>query len=225
MVKRLALIHTVSSLIDPFRDLCREILPEVEIFNIIDESLLKNVIEVGELAPQVYKRVANYVVSAQEAGADAVLITCSSISPCADVAQKLVDIPVMKIDEAMADKAVEIGKGIGVIATLSTTLEPTTDLVKSRGALKNKEVFVKSILCEGAFEAITAGDAATHDRIVKEGLRKLMAEVDVVVLAQASMARVLEGMTEEEKSVPILSSPRLGMERAKHVLAGLGAKS
>jgi Asp/Glu/hydantoin racemase len=225
MVKRLALIHTVSSIIDPFQDLCCEILPDIEIFNILDESLLKNVIEIGELAPQVYKRVTNYVVSAQEAGADAVLITCSSISPCADVAQKLVDIPVMKIDEAMADKAVEIGKRIGVIATLSTTLEPTTDLVKSRGALKNKEVSVKSILCEGAFEAVTAGDAATHDKIVKEGLKKLMAEVDVIVLAQASMACVVEGMTEEEKSVPILSSPRLGMERAKQVLAGLGAKS
>ena len=40
------------------------------------------------------------------------------------------------------------------------------------------------------------------------------------VLAQASMARVAELMSDEEKVVPILSSPRLGVERLRSVLAG-----
>ena len=40
------------------------------------------------------------------------------------------------------------------------------------------------------------------------------------MLAQASMARVAELMSDDEKAVPILSSPRLGVERLRSVLAG-----
>lgn len=36
------------------------------------------------------------------------LVACPSISPCVDVVQKMANIPVLKIDEAMADKAVEM---------------------------------------------------------------------------------------------------------------------
>jgi hypothetical protein len=54
---------------------------------------------------------------------------------------------------------------------------------------------------------------------VRTGLRRLAAEVDVVVLAQASMARVAETLPAAERPVPVLSSPRLGMERAAELLA------
>ena len=48
---------------------------------------------------------------------------------------------------------------------------------------------------------------------------RLMARVDVVVLAQASMARVLEGLPESERRVPVLSSPMLAMERLWSLLS------
>ena len=40
----------------------------------------------------------------------------------------------------MADKAVALGRRIGVIATLRTTLEPTADLIQRRAALAGKPV-------------------------------------------------------------------------------------
>ena len=70
----------------------------------------------------------NYAASAQEAGADFILFTCSSIGPAVETAATLTDVPVLRVDQPMADKAVQLGKRIGVIATLSTTLEPTSDL-------------------------------------------------------------------------------------------------
>jgi hypothetical protein len=48
---------------------------------------------------------------------------------------------------------------------------------------------------------------------VREGIAKIAAENDVVVLAQASMARVAVDV-----DVPVLSSPRLGMERVAQLL-------
>jgi len=223
-VKKLALLHTVVWLPKVMQDMCAEVMPEVKTYNIVDESLLQEAIERGELTPRIYKAIANYVVAAEEWGSDAVLVTCSSISPCVDVAQKLVAIPVLKIDEAMADKAVEMGTNIGVVATLPSTLNPTSALVQERARLQGKDVNLKPMLCEGAFEAASSGDPATHDQIVRRSLLELGHSVDVIVLAQASMARVADTLDDEDKIVPILSSPTLGINRAKQILEGVESK-
>ena len=64
-----------------------------------------------------------------------------------------------------------------------------------------------------------AGDVATHDRLVGARLRELTGSVDVIVLAQASMARVVANLPPEERTIPILSSPELAMARAAEVMA------
>ncbi len=220
MAKRVALIHTLAAQAAAFKPLWDELRPGVDTFNVIDESLLQDTIKAGAFTPAVARRFCALAVGAQESGADAILLTCSSISPCADLARQMVSIPVLKVDEAMADAAVERGKVIGVIATLPTTLGPTSDLVKAGAALQHTEVRSTTRLCPGAFDALKAGNAATHDQIVLKELKTLMTEVDVVVLAQASMARVLDQLKPEEKLVPILTSPRMGVERLAKVLAG-----
>ena len=216
--KKLALIHTVSSLASFFTELCKDAMPDVEIFNIVDESLINNTIAANELTPATSRRLANYIHSAEEAGADAVLVTCSSVGPAVEAARPFVNIPVMRVDQPMADKAVSMGNRIGVTATLSTTLQPTSELVRARAAAQGRNIEIISHLCEGAFQAVVSGDTDTHDRIVAAGLKELMSKVDVVVLAQASMARVVDTLSDEEKIVPVLSSPRLGVEGAKQTM-------
>lgn len=93
------------------------------------------------------------------------------------------------------------------MATLPTTLGPTSDLVKRRAAILGKEIELTSKLCEGAFEALMSGDSATHDSMVAAALKELSTQVDVILLAQASMARVVDGLAEEDKRVPIIASP------------------
>jgi Asp/Glu/hydantoin racemase len=132
----------------------------------------------------------------------------------------VVSIPVVRVDEAMADLAVELGSRIGVIATLPTTLHPTAELVQARADAVGAPVTVTAHLCTGAFEALSRGDTATHDALIADGLRQLLGAVDVVVLAQASMARVADTLPEEDRRVPILSSPRSAVERARTVLLG-----
>ncbi len=216
--KTLGLIHTSVTLVPVFAELCSKYLPGVKTFNIVDDSLIKNTIARGALTPDTSKRVVNYAASAQEAGADYILFTCSSIGPAVETAATLTGVPVLRVDQPMADKAVQTGKRIGVIATLSTTLNPTSDLVRRRAAVAGKEIELKSVLCEGAFEALMSGDAATHDQKVGDALKQLANEVDVIVLAQASMARVVDTLTNAEKKVPILASPPVAMEFLKTVL-------
>ncbi|HXZ98582.1 MAG TPA: aspartate/glutamate racemase family protein [Candidatus Acidoferrum sp.] len=223
--KRLALLHTVTGLASTFQQLCAELMPNVEIYQIVDESLLKNTIREGAPSPATYRRLANHLRGAEEAGADAVLVTCSSIGPCVEAARPMIEIPVIRVDEPMAEKAVQTGTRIGVAATLATTLKPTAELIQRKAAQTGRTHTITPKICEGAFEAVVSGDTATHDRIVSQSLLELDAKTDVIVLAQASMARVTDSMKPGQMHVPVLSSPRLGVQYMAQVMDHLPKKS
>lgn len=216
--KTLGLIHTSATLVPIFEKLCNEHLREVDLFNIVDDSLIKICVEQGELTPSTARRVVDYVGSAEAAGADYILVTCSSIGSAVETAATLSNVPVLRVDQPMADKAVEMGKKIGVVATLPTTLNPTSDLVERRAARTNKAIELHSKLCDGAFDALMGGDPETHDAMVAEALKELSDKVDVILLAQASMARVVDRLDESEKTVPILASPPNAVEYLAAVL-------
>ena len=219
MQKTLGLIHTSATLVPVFQQLCSEYLPHVKTFNIVDDSLIKNVISCGELTPATARRVVNYVGSAEAAGADHILVTCSSIGAAVEASAALTKVPVLRVDQPMADKAVATGKRIGVVATLPTTLQPTSDLVRRRAVFANKQIDLTSRLCEGAFDALMSGDAATHDRMVATALKELSASVDVILLAQASMARVVDTLDAADKRVPILASPPIAIQYLATILS------
>ena len=221
MAKRLAYIHTVAGLAQVFKDLSNELLPGIDVFHIVDESLLQNTIRANQLSNTTTRRLIGYLRSAEEAGADLVMVTCSSVGPAVELGRSMVNLPVFRVDEPMADLAVQTGRLIGVAATLETTLNPTAALIRSRAARAGKQVEVLSKLCAGAFEAVISGDTARHDAIVSDGLRDLIPQVDVIVLAQASMARVVQSLPEQDRRVPILSSPRLAVEHLARVIPTL----
>lgn len=216
--KTLALVHTSATLVPVFAELCSKYLPNVKVFNIVDDSLIKNTIACGELTPATSRRVVTYAGCAEDAGADCILFTCSSIGPAVETAATVCNVPVLRVDQPMADKAVAVGKKIGVIATLPTTLEPTGDLVKRRAVIASKEIELVPKLCEGAFDALMSGDAATHDAMVGDALKQLSKEVDVILLAQASMARVVGTLSEEDNRVPILASPEIAIQHLVAIL-------
>ena len=149
MPPTLAFVHTVLSLPPTFAALAEELVPEAEVFHVVDESLLNVTRTTGSLTPVTRRRVLGHVESAAEAGADLVVVTCSSIGPAVDASAGFVPVPVLRIDEPMADEAVRLGTRVGVLATLATTLEPTAELVEQRGRAAGKPVEVVSRLCEG----------------------------------------------------------------------------
>ncbi len=214
----LALIHTSATLVPIFQQLCKTHLPSVKTFNIVDDSLVSGIRAKGSLTADIARRVQAYVSSAEAGGADHILVTCSSIGPAVEASAKFSAVPVLRVDQPMADQAVKTGRRIGVIATLSTTLEPTSDLVQRRAAAAGKQIELSSVLVEGAFEALMAGDSATHDTKVAAALRELSSKVDVILLAQASMARVVDTLPPEDKRIPILASPPIAIQHLATLL-------
>ncbi len=220
MASELALIHTVSPLIEVFNKLGAELLPGVQLRHILDEPLLVRIRQRGRLALEDSTRLQSHAVIAEQVGADVVLVTCSALTPYVDDARQKVGIPVVKIDEAMIAEAVSKGARIGVVATNETTLEPTRQLLQAQADLSGRQIETELALVEKALAALMSGDGATHDRLVKNTVLEMAPRVEVVVLAQASMARVLDVIPEAGRKVPILSSPHLALEQVRRLLAG-----
>jgi Asp/Glu/hydantoin racemase len=214
MAFTLAFIHTGQVLVPVFSQLAKENLSGIDVFHMLDESLIRNTIAAGKLTKTTIHRLTLMIESARQGGADAVMVTCSSIGQGAEIARKQFDFPILRIDQAMAEKAVEMGGRVGVAATLRTTLEPTIALIRETAEQAGREIEVVPMLSDGAFECLIAGDAARHDRMLTESLTQLSKEVDVIVLAQASMARIA-AQFDGQGGPPILSSPALGIRRIR----------
>lgn len=215
----LVIIHTGPVTVQPLNALAPDLLPGVRVVNLVDDSLLKDTMAAGMVTPAVTRRLTQYMMIAQDMGADLILNACSSVREAADVGAKLVSVPVTKIDTAMARHAVGSASRIGVAATVQTTLDPTVRLIEQTARDSGKSVTVTRQLCEGAFAALLAGDGARHDEIVSRNLIELAQHVDLIVLAQVSMGRVADSLG-DQVSVPVLTSPRLGMEQvAKDMVA------
>jgi hypothetical protein len=218
---KLVLVHTVAPLVSVFDKLGGELLPTTQLVHILDEPLLQVIQGRGRLAPEDSARMAEHVAMAERSGASAVLVTCSTVSPCVDDIRALSNIPVMKIDEAMIARAVTLGPAIAVIATAASTLEPTRQLLQAAAKSQGRDVKITLALVEGALSALLAGDGPTHDGLVKEAVLLHSRDADVVVLAQASTARVLKSIPEGEWTAPILSSPHLALEQVGRLLASV----
>ena len=213
-------VHTGPVTVAPLNALAPELIPGVRLVNLVDDSLLKDTVAAGRVTPAVTRRLAQYMTIGQEMGADMILNCCSSVGEAAEVAAQLLDVPMLKIDAAMAEEAVRRASRIGVAATVQTTLDPTVRLIERAAELAGKAIQVRRRLCSGAFEALLAGDGAEHDAIISRELSALATEVDLIVLAQVSMGRVADGLG-DAVGIPVLTSPRLGMQRPAERLAML----
>lgn len=220
MSKRLAVLHTSFVFINRetmLNDLLAELLSGTEIVHFVDSEVLAEVMEAGQVTDASVRRMYHLARAAEEASTDLILSSCSSLGPAVDAISPLIRVPIIKIDEAMAETAARKAEQIGVLATVATTLAPTSQLIRDKAADLEKGVQVTPRLAEGAFQALMSGERQRHDAMVKEAAADLARGVDILVLAQASMTRLAPELT-EETGLEVLSSPRLGIEHVRRAL-------
>ncbi|KAA9108142.1 aspartate/glutamate racemase family protein [Microbacterium rhizomatis] len=212
---RIAFLHTGAVVIAPVMALASDLLPGATTVNYLDDKIVADLGDPAR-ADSVPERLTDLVKAARSAGADAVMLTCSSISHYAAPMSAELGIPVLRIDEAMADEAVATGPRIAVLATLATTLRPTLALIAERAELAGADPELTSEVVDGAFAAVSSGDRATHDRLVAAAIERVAAGADVVVLAQASMASAADAA---HVAVPVLTSLKPGITRLSEFVA------
>ena len=219
MVERIGFLHTVGFLVEEFRGRMRAELPDVDSFHVLDESLLQDLLR-GKPKAAVYRRVVDRVLAAADAGADLIVMTCSSTSPAVDIARRVLDVPILKIDDPMMAAAVRAGRRIGLVCTASSTVEPSTALLRSHAEADGRDIAVTPLLQADAYAALITGDRTEHDRLIVEAVTEAAATVDALVLAQASLAHLRDGLA-SALPIPVLASPSLLMQTlGEHRSAG-----
>ena len=215
-MKRIAFLHTVAALAEKFRALAGPALPDADAFHMLDESLLQDLMRQCPVEG-ITRRLVTLVGLAVDAGAELVVFTCSSTSPLIDTARRCHQVPILKIDDPMAERAVRLGKRIGVLCTTNSTVAPSSELLAHHAARLGQTVAVEAVLVDSAFAALQRGDCAEHDELVQAAAENPAARTDVIVLAQASMAHLTEPLA-ARLPLPVLASPPILMEALRERL-------
>lgn len=200
----LVFLHTAPVHIETFSALLRELAPNLPVQHIVDEAILQEARDAGRLTEAMQAKVATQIAALRDALV--VLCTCSTIGGCAESAGA----NVIRVDRPMAARAVQLGPRIIVAATLASTLQPTRELILDEARRQSKTVELIEVLCEGAWAKFEQGDRAGYSEVIAQHLRQVAHRGDVIVLAQASMADV----EHEDFGLPVLSSPRIGLQAA-----------
>ncbi|HZC73111.1 MAG TPA: aspartate/glutamate racemase family protein [Jatrophihabitans sp.] len=206
-------LHTVPALATTFDTLIGERAADVRRVHVVDAWLLQTARREG-VTDAVRAAVAEHVAHLAASGADAVLVTCSSIGEAAEVAAADMAVPVLRVDAAMAEEAVDIASAptaagrVAVLATLTSTLDPTSRLVQRAAHAAGRSIEVATEMVTGASDANDAGDRATADELIAAAVERVADAADVIVLAQASMAGAAQSVSVD---VPVLTSPAGGV--------------
>ena len=194
----IGLIHSTRLVVEPVHNVISSQCPDADIIHIVDEGILRVLFQLGEIKENITGWLERLVNSAVETGADMAVLSCSSLSPAVNDVRKKVSIPFLKIDEPMAEQAVRATDRIGLVATNHTTPKPSTMLIEEVAQRFGKSVTIVPRVQADAFLKLNQGDIDGHDDVVVQAVEELLEEVDVVLLAQISIARVKEKLDEPE---------------------------
>ena len=217
-MKTLYTINTVNNFMgmiyEPFGKVFEEKNPDVKIYNIMDDSLLVDTRTYNGMTPTIASRMLNYAKAAEASGADGVLVTCTSVNEATKFIRPLMNIPILNIEEPVAEMAVKNGKKIGILGTIPTSPAALGRVVQEKAAELGKESELVPVVAEGAFDVLCAGDVKKHDEMVCESLEKLAKEVDVIAFSQISMSLIDLPETE----VPVYRIGESGFQKIKEMM-------
>ena len=208
----LAFLHTSPVHVETFQRLVSEVDAAIPIRHEVRKQLLARVRAAGAMTEAVRTEVADAIRMLAGDGAKLIVCTCSTIGAIAEAAPVSKGVLVMRIDRPMAEQAVASGRRIIVLAALQSTLEPTINLLRQIASDTQREVEAREVLCTSAWPFFEREDHATYVAEIAKTIEAVALPSDLVLLAQASMAPAA-GLV-HHLNIPILSSPRLGVEAA-----------
>ncbi len=209
-MQKVVCLHTAESNVQVFDDaLRRSGLIGVELRHAVRADLLAAAEQAGGLTPvisgqtsQVLRELCN--------GANAVLLTCSTLGPAAEAAAPNAAVPILRVDAALAADAVKDGGSVAVLCAIETTVEPTRLLFEREARATGARVVVH--LVPGAWDVFKAGNCDLYFGMIARAADDAVgAGATQVALAQASMAEAADLATSRPRP---LTSPAAGLMAA-----------
>jgi len=197
--KTLGIIHASIITTQAVKPYIEKIIPEVKIMHVVDDTIQRDNIAAGVgVIPKVnYYKFAQYAHNLEEAKVDLIMLACSTFNYAAELARPMINTPIVQIDRPMMEQAVQMGKRIGLLATLATTVPSSERLLKIAAAEAGKEIEINTVLCSEAFEEYEKGNTPNPciacNRYVKwESLLQRSMEIGADYIATGHYARVVK---------------------------------
>jgi hypothetical protein len=182
-----AVIHATPASMDPVTSAFAESCPEVELWHLLDDRLVREANAAGGVTRELHDRMASLIDYALATGADAVQLACSMYGPVA--AAKDGDVRVVAADQAMFERVADLAPStVGVLATAQSSAADTVQRLGESLRARGHDARVEYVVVDEAARASAAGDRDGVARAVGEAAVALAPSVDVIVLAQYSMS-------------------------------------
>ena len=219
--RKVAFIHASPAAIDPLARFYREAAPELETTNLLDDGLLRFfALRRWDDAEQ---RLAEMIAAARAAhDCELAMLTCSAVPRgIVENLRPQADFPILRIDDALARRAVQTGGRIGLVVSFPPTLETTRELLNQTALELGVSIEILPELVPEAYHALLAGESQRHDELVVNAVARLDRQgAGAIVLAQVSMGCVLPQL-KDRIGAPVLSSLHTSLDAIRATLGEL----
>ncbi|MDF7649072.1 aspartate/glutamate racemase family protein [Pantoea sp. Acro-805] len=216
MSQRIVLLHATPVAMPPIQQAFKDVWPESEIVNLLDDGLTIDRAKTEQLTPELIERfvaLGHYAYAMQAQG---ILVTCSAFGPAIEQLAAALPIPVLKPNEAMFEAALQSGKRIGMLATFAPSLVTMCDEFDHYAAQCGSDAKLETLLVHDAIDLLRKGDIASHNRLVAEYAPRL-SHCDAIMLAHFSTSQAAEAVR-ERVSVPVLTAPHAAVKKLRAAL-------
>jgi len=214
---RVALVSSTRAVFGPMEAAFREVFPEAQVLHLLDETLIEDFRREGGLSPHSRHKALQMALTAQEAGVDGILVTCSTLSPSVDDFRPFLKIPVVKIDEPVIEEVVRKAEKIGLLATAETVLKSVEPLVMKKALEFGRKISVRRFI-RGDIWPLLQKDPAAFYRAIAEAATEAAQECQAVILTQVSIAPGRD-FVEEKVREKVFASPTYAVQALRKILS------
>jgi Asp/Glu/hydantoin racemase len=214
VTKRIFILHPTSLTVEPIELAFKRQWPEARRLNVLDESLYDELDADGTITPGIRRRIRLLFEYCVEARADAILFNGTTFGPAVDEARADLAIPVVKPIEALAVDILCTGRKIAMLSTSKRSIPVIIREIEAAAA--GHVIEIQGHWVADAREALLAGDAETHDRLVIAAAEAI-ADCDAIVLGQVPMAAA-GARIRSKPGCAVLTSPDSAVLHLRKVL-------
>ncbi len=218
MTKRIFLVHPTLLAMPPVDQAFKTLWPDAKTINGLDESLYNDIPQDGKLAPEIYTRLANLFQHCELSRADGIVFSGSTFGPAVTEARKQVNIPVLRIEEAMMDDAAARGGRILLVCTQKRAQPVVRGTLEAAAEQAGKPLTITELWVSGARDALNKGDNDGHDHLIAEQ-SAAAGQFDQIVFGMMSMAPAKAKMP-AALAAKVLTSGEAAVARMRKLTGG-----
>jgi len=213
---KIALISSTRAVFGSMEAAFKAVFPEAEVIHLLDETLLDLFCQDGGLSFRSRRKALQMALTAQDAGVDGILVTCSSLSPAVDELRPFLTIPIVKIDEFMVEHVVQSAETIALVASAETVMKSVEPLVQSKARQFNRKVSVRYVI-KGDIWPLLQKDPISFYEKIGEAAGQAAKDCQAVIIAQVSMAPGRDYVTPEVRD-RVYAAPEYAVKGLRQVL-------